>query len=200
MATINKDTWIEDWEIPLIDFNGNLSNWDERIETNTDFVNTVRNGDFTGIRIETAGLTEQELYALDILKILTRCVPAEQIAVFKHHWEFGHYCGCELDTVCLVHFCQELAAWIFDISYHDDWYSEDNMHARMKDWRSYMTNDEYKAVKAYLLGHERASYDARWAECWKLLFNSRLSMAKGFDYKSNRWLIDDEGEPLEEDY
>ena len=58
MATINKDTWIEDVEIPLIDFNlVDLYNRDERIETNTDFVNTVRNGDFTGIRIETAGLT-----------------------------------------------------------------------------------------------------------------------------------------------
>ena len=196
MATINKDTWIDDVEIPLIYFNTDIHNHDERIETNTEFVNAVMNGDETGIRLETAGLTEQELYALDILKILVRCVPAERIAVFMHSWEFGHHCGCELDKVCLVHFCRELAAWIFDISDHDDSLSEDNMNARMKNWRSHMTNDEYKAVKAYLLGHERASYDARWAECWKLLLSSQSSMPQGYDYASNSWVVDDDGLPL----
>ena len=197
MATINKDTWIEDMEIPLIDYNGDLSNWDERIEANTDFVNTVMNGDFTGIRLDTAGLTEQELYALDILKILVYCLPAEQIAVFKHHWEFSNYCGCELDTVCLVHFCDELAAWIFDISDFNDDLSDDNMYARMKNWRSDITSDEYKAVKAYLLGHKRASWDARWAVCWKLLLGSRVSpMPKGYyNYGSNSWLVNSDGEP-----
>ena len=198
MATINKDTWIDDWEVPLIYFNEcPLDNREERYKINTEFVYTVMNGDFTGIRIETAGLTEQELYALDILKILTRCVPAEQIAVFKHHWEFGHYCGCELDTVCLVHFCDELAAWIFDISDFNDDLSDDNMYARMKNWRSDITSDEYKDVKAYLLGHKRASWDARWAVCWKLLLGSRVSpMPKGYyNYGSNSWLVNSDGEP-----
>ena len=66
MATINKDTWIKD------------------IEINTEFVNVIMNGELL-----TAGLTEQELYAVDILKILVRCVPAERIAVFMHSWEFS---------------------------------------------------------------------------------------------------------------
>jgi hypothetical protein len=174
MATTNKDTWIKD------------------IEINTEFVNVIMNGE-----IVTAGLTEQELYALDILKILVQCLPAERIAVFMHRWEFCNHCGCELDKVCLVHFCDELTAWIFDISGHDDSLSEDNMHARMKNWRSDMTNDEYKAVKAYLLGHERASYDARWAECWKLLFSSRASRPHGYDYASNSWVVDEESMPTD---
>ena len=188
MATTNK-------KIPFSYFNTDLDNHEERIKTNTEFVNTIMNGDFTGIRLETAGLTEQELYALDILKILVQCLPAEQIAVFMHRWEFCNHCGCELDKVCLVHFCDELTAWIFDISGHDDSLSEDNMHARMKNWRSDMTNDEYKAVKAYLLGHERASYDARWAECWKLLLSSQSSKPLMFSYASNSWVVDAEGMP-----
>jgi hypothetical protein len=184
-------------KIPFSYFNTDIDNHDERIETNIEFVNTVMNGDFTGIRLETAGLTEQELYALDILKILVRCVPAERIAVFMHSWEFGHHCGCELDKVCLVHFCRELAAWIFDISDHDDSLSEDNMHARMKNWRSDMTNDEYKAVKAYLLHIATDSDDARWAECWKLLFSSRASKPLMFSYASNSWVVDEEGMPTD---
>ena len=182
-------------EIPFSYFNTDIDNWDERIKINTEFVYTVMNGDETGIRLETAGLTEQELYALDILKILVRCVPAEQIAEFKRHWESTNYCDCEfVDKSCLIHFASELTAWIFNISGFNDDIMDDDMRARMKNWRSQMTNAEYEAIKKYIIDDARG--DAKWADYIKLLDGKPSSL---FDYSSGHWLVDNDGELWEVD-
>ena len=198
MATINKDTWIEDYEIPFSYFNTDMAlinNREERVIINTEFVYTVMNGDETGIRLETAGLTKQELYALDILKILVRCVPAEQIAEFKTHWESSNYCDCEfVDKSCLIHFASQLTSWIFNTSgFNDDLMTDDDdIRVRMKNWRSQMTKSQYKAIKKYIIADAKKHGDARWADYIKLLDGKPSSL---FDYSTGHWLVAWDGEP-----